>query len=304
MTFGSLFSGIGGLDLGLEWAGMKCKWQVERDGDCRSRLRKNWPNVPRFDDVRTFLTDETFTEPRFELENIDLLCGGFPCQDVSNAGQNRGIAEGTRSGLWLYFLNAIRHLRPNYVLVENVSGLRKGGEGYLGTVLRGLAESGYDAEWDSIPASFFGAPQERERVAIIGYPNGERRMRCKQAGMASPIKADTGTDHGIGREGRDKTVETAFLSASLSSRPRLPGSIFQRAGIRSAEISTPTKFGNRVISCGGYWWQDIECLQLDYGVPTSVVRQLIKAYGNAVVPQWSEMIGKLIMEDNRLRQEN
>jgi DNA (cytosine-5)-methyltransferase 1 len=163
MTFGSLFAGIGGLDLGLERAGMECRWQVEIDPFARQVLAKHWPDVPRYEDVRDVGSEN--------LEPVDLICGGFPCQDISHAGNrsDRNGVRGERSGLWAEFARLIRELRPRYVLVENVSALLVRG---LGTVLGDLAAVGYDAEWDVLPAATFGAPQRRERVFLVAYPHG------------------------------------------------------------------------------------------------------------------------------------
>src|SRR5215510_9060927 len=114
LTFGSLFAGIGGIDLGLERAGMECRWQVEIDPFCRQILAKHWPEVKRYDDIRKLAASD--------LEPVDLMAGGFPCQDLSQAGKRAGI-EGTRSGLWFEFARLVRGLRPRYVLIENVPGL-------------------------------------------------------------------------------------------------------------------------------------------------------------------------------------
>lgn len=161
-TFGSLFAGIGGLDLGLERAGMVCKWQVEIDDYCLKVLEKHWPHVKRYGDVREC--------GRHNLEPVDLICGGFPCQDVSSAGKRKGLKEGTRTGLWYEFARIIRELRPRWVLAENVPGLLSvDSGGGMGTVLRDLAESGYDAVWDCIPAAAFGAPHLRYRVFIVAH---------------------------------------------------------------------------------------------------------------------------------------
>ena len=160
LTFGSLFSGIGGMDLGLERAGMVCKWQVEIDPFCRKVLEKHWPHVPKHGDIR---------EVR-DLESVDLIAGGFPCQDVSTSGQRRGISEGTRSGLWASYARIIGSIRPAIVLIENVSGLLANEP--MRRVLGDLSALGYDAEWDMFPARFIGAPHERERIWIIAYPNG------------------------------------------------------------------------------------------------------------------------------------
>jgi DNA (cytosine-5)-methyltransferase 1 len=159
MTFGSLFAGIGGFDLGLERAGMECKWQVEIDDFCNRVLEKHWPHVKRYRDVREV--------GKHNLEPVDLICGGFPCQDVSVAGRREGIG-GERSGLWSEYHRVVCELRPQFVIVENVSGLLLGG---LGKVLGDLAEIGYDAEWECISAASVGALHNRDRVWIIAYPD-------------------------------------------------------------------------------------------------------------------------------------
>jgi DNA (cytosine-5)-methyltransferase 1 len=160
LTVGSLFAGIGGFDLGLERAGFEIKWQVEIDPFCRAVLAKHWPQVKRYDDVRTVGA---------ELERVDVICGGFPCQDISLAGRGAGLA-GERSGLWSEYLRVIRELRPRYVLVENVAALLARG---MGTVLGDLAKIGYDAEWICVPASAFGAVHKRDRTWIVSYANGD-----------------------------------------------------------------------------------------------------------------------------------
>src|SRR5947208_11045335 len=159
ITHGSLFAGIGGFDLGFERAGIKTIWQVEIDDYCRRVLAKHWPSVERFSDVRGVGKDV--------LAPVDIVSGGFPCQDLSNAGKRAGI-DGERSGLWSEMHRVICELRPRYVVVENVAALLIRG---MGRVLGDLAEIGYDAEWDCFRASDFGAPHERERVFLIAYPH-------------------------------------------------------------------------------------------------------------------------------------
>lgn len=156
--FVSLFTGIGGLDLGLDRAGFRCAAQVEIDPWCRGILRRHWPRVPKFSDVRTFGRNSV-------NGHVDAICGGFPCQDISNAGRKAGI-EGERSGLWKEMLRIAREFKPSLVLVENVSALRARG---LEVVLADLAESGFDAEWDCLPAAAFGAPHVRDRIFIVAY---------------------------------------------------------------------------------------------------------------------------------------
>jgi DNA (cytosine-5)-methyltransferase 1 len=160
VTFGELFAGIGGFSLGLERAGMTCKWQVEIDPYATAVLNKHWPDVPKHDDVRTF-------PPTHDDYSVDLICGGFPCQDISVAGKGAGLA-GERSGLWHEFARIIGEIRPRYVVVENVAALLTRG---MDVVLGTLATLGYDAEWHVIPASAVGAPHRRERVWIIAYAN-------------------------------------------------------------------------------------------------------------------------------------
>lgn len=162
-TFGSLFAGIGGIDLGLERAGMICKWQVENNKYATKILEKHWPNVRRYGDIREV----------DDLNWVDLVCGGFPCQDISLAGKGDGI-EGSRSGLWSEFARIIRLVRPKYVLVENVTSLRSR---EMHRVLGDLATCGYDAEWDCIPAVAFNATHRRDRIFIVAYTNEPRLQR-------------------------------------------------------------------------------------------------------------------------------
>lgn len=149
-----LFSGIGGFSLGLERAGMKTIAFCEIDPFCRRVLAKHWPEVPILDDVRTA-----------EFPAADIVVGGFPCQDVSCAGKRAGLA-GERSGLYRELVRAFRMVRPRHAIVENVAALLSDG---LGTVLGDMAESGFDTEWDCVPASSVGAPHERDRVFIIAH---------------------------------------------------------------------------------------------------------------------------------------
>jgi DNA (cytosine-5)-methyltransferase 1 len=166
LTVGSLFSGIGGFDLGLErTGGFTTSWFCEQDPFCQRVLAKHWPGVPCHPDI----TALRHPEP------VDVLCGGFPCQDLSYAGAGAGLA-GARSGLWSEYARLVGELGPRYVVVENVSALLARG---LGTVLADLAALGYDAEWDCIPASAVGAPHQRDRVWLVAYPSGLGRQRSR-----------------------------------------------------------------------------------------------------------------------------
>src|ERR1700733_14434394 len=146
LTMGSLFAGIGGFDLGFERAGFKTVWQVEKNAFCRRVLRRRFPDADRR------VTDVGFAGAR-NLLPVDVICGGFPCQDISNAGLRAGI-EGERSGLWFHMHRIIGELRPRYVVIENVAALLQRG---MGDVLGALAALGYDAEWAVIPAAAIGA---------------------------------------------------------------------------------------------------------------------------------------------------
>jgi DNA (cytosine-5)-methyltransferase 1 len=157
MRVGELFAGIGGFGIGLERAGMRVVWHSEIDVYASAVLRKHWPNIPNHGDIRNI--DAGSVEP------VDVLCGGFPCQDISNAGKREGI-DAERSGLWSEYARVIGALRPRYVIVENVSALLGRG---LHRVLGDLAALGFDAEWHCIPASAVGAPHRRDRIWIIAH---------------------------------------------------------------------------------------------------------------------------------------
>lgn len=146
---------------------MECRWQVEIDPFCQQVLAKHWPEVKRYGDITKL--DGT------ELEPVDLICGGFPCQDVSIAGFRSGL-DGNRSGLWADMLRIVRDVRPRYVLVENVSGLlvptKPEQPAPIARVLGDLASGGFDAEWSRFLACSVGAPHMRPRVFILAYANG------------------------------------------------------------------------------------------------------------------------------------
>ena len=178
-----LFSGIGGFSLGLERAGMTTMAFCEIDKKAQQVLRKHWPNVPIFEDVCT-LTKELLDERGI---TIDVICGGFPCQDISLAGKGAGI-EGERSGLWTEYARIISELRPKFVIVENVSALLSRG---LDRVLGDLAEIGYDAEWHCIPASAVGLHHRRDRLWIVAYPCGFRNWRIKNPRVSESSRKAT-----------------------------------------------------------------------------------------------------------------
>ena len=160
-----LFSGIGGLSLGLERSGaFQTSAFCEIEPYCRKVLKKHWPDVPIYEDVRS-LSGAVLAADGI---GIDAICGGSPCQDISEAGKKAGLS-GERSGLWYEYARIIGEVRPRYVIVENVSDLLIRG---LDDILRSLAALGYDAEWHCIQACDVGAYHIRDRVFIIAYPSG------------------------------------------------------------------------------------------------------------------------------------
>jgi DNA (cytosine-5)-methyltransferase 1 len=265
-TFGSLFSGIGGIDLGLERAGWRCAWQVEIDSYARRVLAKHWPDVPRFGDVRTV--------GAAELQRVDLIAGGFPCQDISVAGKGAGI-EGARSGLWREFARIVRELRPRLVLVENVTAIRSRG---LGDVLGDLAALGFDAEWDCLPAAAFGAPHVRDRLFVVAYPNGHG-LEGILSGRPAPRSAGRGDrgDAGVGEVHRLRELPVHDPHGSC------------------VRVSVP--FGgrmvNRPIRGSGRWAFSPSIFRVADGVPGRVDR--LRAIGNAVVPDVAEWLGRRLL---------
>lgn len=155
-----LFSGIGGFSLGLERAGFKTVAFCEIDKRAHKILQKHWPDVPIFDDVKSLDGRKLYEAG---VGAIDVIAGGFPCQDISAAWAGPGLA-GKRSGLWFEFARLIGELKPKYAIIENVANLRKRG---LGIVLQDLACMGFDADWSIIPASSVGAPHQRDRLWIV-----------------------------------------------------------------------------------------------------------------------------------------
>lgn len=219
MTFGSLFSGVGGFDLGFERAGMKCVWQVENDKYCTRVLERHWPHVARFGDVREF-------EPG-PGERCDLICGGFPCQDLSVAGKRAGL-EGKRSGLFWDAIRVVSVLRPRWIVMENVPGLLSANGGRdMGAVVGAFQDAGYSCCWRTLDARWFGVAQRRRRVFIVGHADA----RCAGAVLFEPEsgarhpakvrKAGTDIAHAVTcsttRTGRLDANGETFVAATLNS---------------------------------------------------------------------------------------
>lgn len=165
-TFVSLFAGVGGFDLGFEKAGHTCVGQVEIDKNAQKILKKHWPDIPLHDDVKTAI--EWAKESNL-IGKVDIVCGGFPCQDVSVAGKRAGIA-GARSGLFWDAIRFAQEVKAHIIVLENVPGLLSSNEGRdFGVVISEMANAGYShIEWRVLDSQFFGVPQRRRRVFIVG----------------------------------------------------------------------------------------------------------------------------------------
>ena len=187
MKFGSLFSGIGGFDLGFERAGMECAWQCEIDPKASEVLAKHWPDVKRYTDVRKI--------GKYNLEPVDVICGGFPCQDLSIAGKRAGFA-GSRSGLWFEFARIIDELEPGWVVIENVPGLLSSNSGKdFAVLLRWLVERGYGVCWRILDSQYFGVPQRRRVFVVASFGSGRSaEVLFESEGMLwdTPTRGETG----------------------------------------------------------------------------------------------------------------
>jgi DNA (cytosine-5)-methyltransferase 1 len=315
LTFGSLFAGIGGIDLGLERAGMRCAWQVEIDDYATKILEKHWPNVPKYRDVRTV--------GAHNLTNVDLIAGGFPCQDISNAGKRAGIT-GERSGLWSEFYRVICELRPRFVLVENVAALltpvRRAGRiiepAPIGRVLGQLAACGYDAEWDCIPAAALGAPHLRDRVFIVGHTcsfgwparGSNHRENDGHISSATSQHSKSLANPSIARSGRlsvqqgqpqQEGIDTQWSSQNVSNTyefhvQRIFGGV---TNPQEWSAKRQGSFRSCVASGGGQWATEPDVGRVAHGISHRVDR--LRVLGNAVVPQVAEFVGRLIVNASR-----
>jgi len=178
------FSGIGGFSYAAEKlvGGFKTVAFVECEPFCQKVLKKHWPHVEQFHDIRTY-------NP--EPYSADVICGGFPCQSISNAGKREGITETSQSGLWYELYRVICSLRPRYVVLENVSAILSRG---IGIVLGNLAEAGYNCEWCCIPASYIGACHQRDRIWLVAYSQSERTGEYKSRLRGQSERRDLQTD--------------------------------------------------------------------------------------------------------------
>jgi DNA (cytosine-5)-methyltransferase 1 len=271
-----LFSGIGGFSLGLERAGMTTVAFCEIEEYPRRVLAKHWPHVPIHRDVREL--------KGADVGAVDVICGGFPCQDISVAGKGAGLA-GERSGLWVEYARLVGELRPRYVIVENVAALLGRG---IGTVLGDLAALGYDAEWHCISAASVGAPHLRERIWIVAYPG-----RDDDAGGLDPRASGREAGRGEGRDlGKGQAPYRQRLRIELgASRPFLADADDARRIEQRPAITDEKE--HQAAECGGWWSVEPDVGRVAHGVPARVDR--LRGLGNAVVPQIPEIIGRAIL---------
>lgn len=305
---------------------MKTAAFCEIEPFCRAVLAKHWPGVPIYNDVRS-LTAERLASDGI---SVDVICGGFPCQDISVAGKGAGLA-GERSGLWFEYERIISQVRPRWVVVENVPALRSRG---LDTVLGGLAALGYDAEWHLIPASAIGAPHQRDRVWILAYPAirgwREHGHECGQtcytgAGQFADCGADVGHANRAGRQElgmehgrrRQETAEIERTGEVLADAGGTGLQGAERAGWRQPVITaadirgaaSECRWGRAAPGLGGevdgvrLWvdgsrpleaWEGNTPRTVGRGYPNR--RPRLKALGNSVVPQIPELIGRAILQ--------
>lgn len=318
MRFLSLFSGIGGLDLGLERAGMTCVGQVEIDPYCRAVLAKHWPKVPQHDDVRTWTYDGT---------EIDLVCGGVPCQPASCAGKRKGAAD--ERWLWGEFLRVVSAVRPAWVLAENVRGFLSLADS--ARVFDGLEAMHYEIGTLVLGAHHVGAPHKRDRVWIVahaghrGEPDGsrapgrtigERQSEWREPGRRGPRQL--GQPVGTGLEGLGHVGATAHATR-CPSRPGEPQHEWEAPRLVNTRVvlvagGTPEQGrrpSTRVAAVGASVGSiDGEHARIGlieprvglstHGLPRRLAglarRNALKALGNGCVPQVVEVIGRAIIE--------
>ena len=293
ITFGSLFAGIGGLDLGFERLGMECKWQVEIDDYSNKVLEKHWPNVHREGDINDCSKEN--------LERVDIIAGGFPCQDISYAGRGAGL-DGERSGLFFEAIRLVRELQPRAVVLENVAGLLTRG---LDRVLGTLAEIGYDAEWHCIPAAAVGAPHIRDRIFILSYANSHSQS-TKSINDEAPRLSQFVTDTESIRRGeglKDTRRSNAGTEERQAGGPGCRGGSAREVSYPNSErgrsrntqrqdAENARQSSRRAEHWG--WHSEPAVGRVANGIPKRVDR--LRGLGNAIVPQVAEVVGRIVME--------
>ena len=282
LTVGSLFSGIGGIDLGLERAGMTVKWQSEIDPYACKVLKKHWPDTPNLGDIKQI--DWSTVEP------VDLIAGGYPCQPFSTAGKRQG--ENDPRHLWPYFRNAIGAIRPRYALLENVRGHLSMG---ATTVVGDLAQIGYDCQWQVVSAASVGAPHRRDRIIIVAYPQSQCRDVVNDYSESSMGPKTM-------QQSRNDSRAENLAKTKKSHIDDLPNNVGVGHGEHgfSPNLAAQGRIwrhdnGRTERYVGWQWWEvEPDVGRMANGVPSRVDR--LRGLGNAVVPQVAEYVGRLILQ--------
>jgi DNA (cytosine-5)-methyltransferase 1 len=291
-----LFSGIGGFSLGLEATGhFETVAFCEIEEFPRKVLKKHWPDIPIYEDVKNVTAERLRTDGVISNGDRIVVTGGFPCQDISVAGHQKGITA-ERSGLWTELHRIIGELRPEYAIVENVSALLSGpseqpGE-WFGKILGDLAEIGFDARWYSIQAADMGAPHKRNRVWIVGYPECNGLVTAK-------IKRSIVTSSNNDKKRQNKTIESKGTSRSEYSKNVADSDSIERneheTDKRDGKFKAQKISGNR--SClprmGEWWATEPNVGRVANGIPNRVDR--LKGLGNAIVPQIATLLADTII---------
>lgn len=281
-----LFAGIAGMSLGLHrTGGFETVRFCEIKPHARAVIEKNFGPVPIDEDVTTM----EFTEGE-----ADVITAGFPCQDISFAGDGAGLA-GARSGLYREVIRAVRLVRPRWALLENVAALLSRG---MGTVLGDLAAVGYDAEWHCIPARAVGAPHRRDRVWIAAHPGGEQYEGCGTplSGSLAAQLASTSSD--ADQQRAQVSAERGHPAVEISWRDGSEGNLADTQSERFDGVwqgAEPSRWSEP--SDGSWWATEPDVGRVAHGVPSRVDR--LAELGNAVVPQIPEIIGNAILEAER-----
>ena len=277
-----LFSGIGGFSLGLERAGMETVAFCEYDEKCRKVLKKHWPDVPQYNDVRTLTAEQL----KNDGITIDLICGGYPCQPFSTAGKRAGEEDDRH--LWPEVLRLIQEIRPAWVLCENVAGHISMG---LDSVLADLEGEGYQQQVFIIPACAVGAYHRRDRVWILAHAEsiGHRKGRRER----DIYKEDGRSIRECGEFVTSAGEQPPNMAEVMADSNRINGSADQREPNAGADRRDESS-GSGERSESGNWLSESGICRVANGVPNRSHR--LKQLGNAVVPQVVEIIGRAIME--------
>lgn len=291
-AFASLFAGIGGFDLGLERAGMTCVAQVENDPYPASVLQRHWPHVTRHTDIKDVTADD--------LGTIDLLCGGFPCQDISHAGRRAGLA-GERSGLWFEFARLIDGARPEWVVIENVAGLLSSNRGDdMAVILGTLEQLGYQWAYRLLDSQWFGVAQRRRRVFIVGH-------LAAAGGRAGQVLLESESVRRDSPPSRQQGQETVGTLAARTRAGGFPGTDDAAAGYVQPVAHTLTAKAQRnepsdetllLVGPRVRRLTPVECERLQ-GFPDGWTDNLsdtrrYRALGNAVTVNVAEWLGQRI----------